>query len=689
MPGKKEVTGKKFMKQHLQIIQFNLQVEDTKQMDAQKIAESVICLGANAVVLNVGGIYAWYHSQVPFHHVNEYLPKGKELLREMIQECHARGIQVIGRFDFSKTEDTTYLQHPEWFVQDEKGEPVCYGSRRMGNWSLLMSTCVNGGYRGEEFAVPVLKEAMEAFKMDGIFLNAPQMEPCFCTNCRRKYYRKYKKELPLEKANWEKDWMKSCLKENIGVLYQAVKETDNDMPFILYYGTYKRDGSARAENLDEKYQTADRICTEAQNILSDGKERLADKWKPTLNMKLGQPEVQKPPFGIIHSCPGMDWRHTGMPAAEYEWWMSQIVPAGGEIWHSLTGFDETITDRRMLKVVKRVNEKAKAAGEAMQGASPVKQVLLLWDGSEGALGYVDAMIQSHIPFDICDVWHLEEKRMQEYPLILMPDSFPVEGSFMESLQEYVALGGKLFVQVTKKQEGISNAWYDFLGIAGNAVEGKNKEACYGIFEEEGLKLKKNMERMVYLPVKGDMLLSRKAEEWDILMTLVPPFAPKDGVGAPPERASMPVKHTELALLSERIYGKGRVMTCLFDLSKLIWKVGLEDQKLLFENCIDKLLGEDRSMDAEELPESVYMYEWETESTRLVHLVNTEGQRPVRQCHPWQNLKLKLKEKRTVKRVGSLLEKGEVSWKQEAGWLIVTLKELKVWDMIEIKTGEED
>jgi hypothetical protein len=101
------------------------------------------------------------------------------------------------------------------------------------------------------------------------------------------------------------------------------------------------------------------------------------------------------------------------------------------------------------------------------------------------------------------------------------------------------------------------------------------------------------------------------------------------------------------------------------------------------------LGEDRSMDAEELPESVYMYEWETENTRLVHLVNTEGQRPVRQCHPWQNLKLKLKEKRTVKSVESLLEKGEVSWKQEEGWLTVTLKELKVWDMIEIKTGEED
>ena len=118
------------MKDNLQIIQFNLQVQDTASMDPKEIAENVIVLGGNAVVLNIGGIYAWYNSKVPFHHINEYLPPDRELLREIIQECHKLGIQVIGRFDFSKTDDTTYLQHPEWFVQDEKGGPVIYGNKR-------------------------------------------------------------------------------------------------------------------------------------------------------------------------------------------------------------------------------------------------------------------------------------------------------------------------------------------------------------------------------------------------------------------------------------------------------------------------------------------------------------------------------------------------------------------------------
>ena len=74
------------MKDNLQIIQFNLQVQDTASMDPKEIAESVIVLGGNAVVLNIGGIYAWYNSKVPFHHINEYLPPDRELLRKIIQE---------------------------------------------------------------------------------------------------------------------------------------------------------------------------------------------------------------------------------------------------------------------------------------------------------------------------------------------------------------------------------------------------------------------------------------------------------------------------------------------------------------------------------------------------------------------------------------------------------------------------
>lgn len=71
------------------------------------------------MVFNVGGIYAWYRSNVAFHVQNEYLPRGSDLLRDMIQSCHQRGIRFIARFDFSKAEDSVYLQKPQWFVRKE------------------------------------------------------------------------------------------------------------------------------------------------------------------------------------------------------------------------------------------------------------------------------------------------------------------------------------------------------------------------------------------------------------------------------------------------------------------------------------------------------------------------------------------------------------------------------------------
>ena len=192
----KRVWGKDLQR----VIQYNLQVRDTGSMEPEEMAEDARRLGADAVVLNVGGIYAWYESKVPGHHINEFLPEGRKLLEELIDACHRRKIAVIGRFDFSKAEDRVYLEHPQWFVKDPQGKPAIYGGQRMGAWSLLVSPCINGGYRGEAFAGRVLEEALRLLKLDGIFFNAPHMEDCWWENCQRKYQKMYHKELPQKKS---------------------------------------------------------------------------------------------------------------------------------------------------------------------------------------------------------------------------------------------------------------------------------------------------------------------------------------------------------------------------------------------------------------------------------------------------------------------------------------------------------
>lgn len=668
---------------NLRIVQYNLQIKDTAQMVPEEIAESVERLHANAVVLNVGGIYAWYPSKIKYHHINEYLPSDRPLLKEIIERCHERNIRVIGRFDFSKTDDVVYLNRPDWFVQDAEGQPLSFGSKRMGEWSLLMSTCINGGYRNEELAVPVLQEAVRELDMDGIFFNAPQMERCFCENCRRKYRKLYGQNLPENPALWDKEWSSLCLKDNMGLLQRAVKDVNPHMPTILYYGTYQNGKDSHAENLDFRYATADYVCTEAQDVLSSGLEHMPEIFRPTLTMKLGESVPGYPrPFGIIHSCPGMAWRHSGLPAAEYEFWMSQVPAAGGQLWHSLTGFDATIADRRLLPVAARMDQKAAAAAARMQGAVSGARVLLLWNGGVSDQGMVQAMMQGHIPFDVMDVWHPDAERMKGYDLVIVPDRFPVDEKLAGMLREYAGQGGSVFLEKTDA-DGLEYL-NSLLGIEETAVRGRNLAAAYGFAEPEGGFLNEGLEGTSYIPVKGDVLYVRRAGDAKTCMTLVPPFAPLDGVGAPPERASMPVKHTDIPLILEHRIEKGRVISAFFGLSELIRTVGHADDQMVFENCVKRLLGEKWRLEAGELPAGVFVYHWKDGKKDWIHLVNGIGSRPLRSTYVCRELRFCMKAAKEVLSVRSVLDGAAVEWSLCGDRLEICVSELKVWDMIEIE-----
>ena len=51
-------------KENLRVVQYNLQIQDTGGMQPEKIAKELAEEGADAVVVNIGGIYAWYRSKV-------------------------------------------------------------------------------------------------------------------------------------------------------------------------------------------------------------------------------------------------------------------------------------------------------------------------------------------------------------------------------------------------------------------------------------------------------------------------------------------------------------------------------------------------------------------------------------------------------------------------------------------------
>ncbi len=690
------MTKKLWWHEPLRVIQDNLQVKDTPLMDPVTIARETREMSANALVVNVGGIYAWYPSKVKYHHINEYLPKDFDLLARLIEECHRQGVRLIARFDFSKTDDYVSQERPDWFIRRADGSRVAYGQERPGNWSILYNTCINAGYRNQEVAVPVLEEVLDHYDIDGIFLNAPNYEYCTCDICRKKYFELYHKPLPIEQAGLlgeatyghqktpdsvEKSFPGICYRDNISNLYQAVKRKKPDLPFILYYGINN-------ENIPDRLQTADMLCTEAQDVLSRGWDRgIPPIWLPSVIMKMGrtQPEGSPKPFGIIHSCPGMDWRHTGLPQAEYQPWLRQIPAAGGTLWHSITGFNQTVTDKRILKAVSDVDaEIVKIEGD-MDGAKDYSDALLLWNNQD-TFGWSQLLTGTQTLYDIRDSYQLTRETLARYPLVILPDDYPLTKEIIDMLREYAENGGNLVIEGTSSGQLLPFA--DIIGITDNIRTSGALTACYWQFEPEAGALRKGFEDAPILAYRGVTAYTHAVEGTRVLSTLIPPFAPLNSVGAPPERASMLVKHTDLPLCTLRPCGKGRVVMLAGRLSSLADTYRLADFYQIWTNLVDLLLGEKRILRMNPIY-GVVANGFRADGRVMIHMVNMVGQRPLAYHQPVTDFtfRIALPEGSKAVQVEGPLEGADFTWSAEGSAVTVKVKQLRLWEMFRVTLSD--
>ncbi|MBD0293770.1 MAG: hypothetical protein ICV84_01010, partial [Flavisolibacter sp.] len=221
----------------VRLIQTNM-AEIDALMDVDAYVQSIEDASANVVLLNVGGIVANYPTQLPFHFRNPYL-KG-DLVGELVKRLHAKGIKVIGRFDFSKINETLAAQKPEWLYVSTAGKNMKENGQ--------VQTCINGGYQ-QEYSLQIIKEAITTYPLDGIFFNMIGYKTfdyslnyygiCQCDNCKKRFHDSTGMTLP-------------------------VKEDVND-PVYRRYNAFKKTTSAelfeRIRDLTKKQNPNLVICT--------------------------------------------------------------------------------------------------------------------------------------------------------------------------------------------------------------------------------------------------------------------------------------------------------------------------------------------------------------------------------------------------------------------------------------------
>ena len=125
-----------WLQNNLRMIQNNLRDIDAG-MDVDAWFAEIESSHCNCVMVGAGGITSFYPTNLPYQTRSPYL-KG-DLLGEIVRVCHAHGVRVIARFDFSKTHERLLAEHPEWYYVSEAGEHLHYND--------TAATCVCGEYQ--------------------------------------------------------------------------------------------------------------------------------------------------------------------------------------------------------------------------------------------------------------------------------------------------------------------------------------------------------------------------------------------------------------------------------------------------------------------------------------------------------------------------------------------------------------
>lgn len=678
--------AEKWWNKQLRIIQYNLQMKDTSKMDPEKIAAETAEMGADTVVINVADSVVWYYTGVACQKINPYLPKDRDLLKELIDAFHCHGIRVWGRGAFMGFEEETYYQRPDWARRDPNGNPVTIGNERPGEWFRLYSPCPLGGFSYES-GNNVAREAFEKYDLDGAFWLKGSLESigCFCSRCKSKYREIVGENMPADPKLLSPKWH-TFHHERAKASMKAVLQVKPDMPYLHYYWPFDLDigigVTIPADNIDEMAEFGNTLCTEAQDVLSMGAAKLPYWNTPALRMKMGRTIKDfPPPVGIIHACPGMDWRHACMPEAEFLYWASQIPANGGSYWTTFTGFCDTITDKRIFRTVRKLNTMVSRMADDMDGAESDCDVLLLSDGGINVQGWAEALMTAHIDFDMLAAYQFTEDRIHDYKLLIFPNNFRFTDAKAKAVSDYVKCGGSVIIESVNDE--MLKPVRNLIGLKDVLVASEELEASDVRLEDEAAF--ENLQECRLVPLRARIGFGQFEDGMKVLATWVPPFSAAKTAGFPPERASLPAEKTDIALALCRTVENGRVLFLPYEPGRLVKEYEMDDMFRMIEAYTNYMLP--RRKVKTTAPKRVMTTVFKKDNLSLIHLVNGIGSRPLIETIPVYGIDFEIRTDRKAADVASVIAGEKISFSQENTVLSIHLDKLDVWDMIRITYAE--
>ena len=628
------------MNEPIRWVQTNIRQTDAGQ-DVKRLVGQLADMRANVLLEGMGGIVAYYPTQVPFHYPSPDLPPGHDMFGDVLREAHAKNIRVVGRFDFSKTQKAVFDAHPEWFFRQTNGEPVIYNG--------LYSTCINGGYYRAQ-AMKILTEALDKYDVDGLFFNmfgnqsrdysGREVGLCHCDVCKRLYREKYGKELPDKPDADYRRFMFTSSREvaaAIGDLIHAKRPKAGYFNYIQEYtdGIMSESNTAVARPLPLwPYSASDNV----------DRARNSQPGKMAINLNMQFVDFW--------------WRFATVPREEIALRSWQNIAHGGALTFETNGTLD-LQDRQALEAVRPIFRWVAANEQYYVGQNSLARVLLLGAGPSGGAsgeesyrGLFRLLSEEHVPFAVSDNMDWLEKH--DYDLVVASDWAPA------GLRQYAERGGKVLIVSAAKPE------FEIAPVVRSMadVKGYVRVRDHGAFPSL-----KDTDLLLLNGPFTELEADPRAS-----LTLVPP-----SLIGPPEFVHIDMKDTNTPAIALRPVGKGTIAWIPWNLAALYYRLSLPAHEALFRDVLDRLgLRRQIRTDAHPLVEMTLMKQ---ESRTLLHLINLSGQSQTGYFPPVPMSRMQIQIAGSYKNAKSVREPKSLPVRVSGGYTEITLPRLSDYELV--------
>lgn len=409
------------------------------------------------VVVNAGGIVAYYPTEVPLHRRAEHLGD-RDLFGEICAAAHEEGLAVFARMDSNRADAAFHQAHPDWFARDAAGQPY----RVTG----LYVACVNSPYY-DEYIPAILREVATRYRPEGFTDNnwngAMRHQPCHCANCERKFRARTGTAIPRT-ADWEdpsyREWILWNYERRLEIWDQFNRVTrEAGGPHCLWVGMMagSQNWQARVFRDDrEIYRRTELIMLDHQRRFdADGFPHNGEIGK-RLRSVGGWDKIIPESMAMYHLTEH-NYRLAAKPEPEARLWVLEGIAGGVQPWWHHVGAEQP--DRRMLETAVPLWNWHRANEAYLVHRRPVATVGLLWsqrnmdffgrdDGDalvdEPWNGWMQALVRSRIPYvpvHVDDV--ARETREVGLRLLILPNLAAVSDAQVAALRTFVNEGGSL------------------------------------------------------------------------------------------------------------------------------------------------------------------------------------------------------------------------------------------------------